>query len=158
LACFALAASVLTFSAVASAQPITFATGQGTDSAACGADTSPCRTLQQAVNNAPAGGYVVLQGPADFGPAEVQKSLSIMGENGATVRAKNSGLSVHAIVIHGDANSIMRLRGLTLEGILGSKASASTSPTAQYGILASTGFRPRTLPAGLFRSSIQVFL
>lgn len=110
-------ASALTF--VTPTQAMTFATGQGTDSATCGAVTSPCRTLQQAVTNEPAGGYVVLKGPADFAGAEVRKSISIVGEDGATIRAINDGLGIYAIIIQSDANAVVRLRGLTLVGTPG---------------------------------------
>lgn len=109
-------ASGLALASATPANAITFATGAGTDGAGCGAVTSPCRTLQQAVTNTPAGGYVVLKGPADFGGAEVKKSLSIVGEDGATIRATPSGIGQWGLVIYDNPNVIVRLRGLTIEG------------------------------------------
>lgn len=111
-----LAAFAAALAAATPAQAITFATGQGTDSATCGGANSPCRTLQQAVTNTPAGGYVLLRGPADFGGAEVQKSLSIVGEGGATIRATPTGIGRWGVLIYNDPNAIVRLRGLTIEG------------------------------------------
>lgn len=110
-------ASGLALASATPANAITFATGQGTDGAGCGGVTSPCRTLQQAVTNTPAGGYVVLQGPADFGPApHINKSLSIVGEGGAIIRANNVGDGPFPVAVVGPASVVVRLRGLTIEG------------------------------------------
>jgi hypothetical protein len=51
----------------------------GTDSATCGAITAPCKTLQGGIDRAGDRDDVFLQGPADFKPAVVDKSLRIFG-------------------------------------------------------------------------------
>lgn len=96
------------------AQAITFATGAGADNAGCGAVTSPCRTLQQAVTNTPSGGYVVLQGPADFGHATIEKSLTVVGEGGATLNGAGASLTAGVVSVHTGANDAVWLRGLTI--------------------------------------------
>ena len=109
----ALLFAALCLAAAAPAHAITFATGQGTDSDTCGAANSPCRTLEQAVTNAPAGGYVLLQGPADFGGAEINKAISIVGESGATASGASAPQRYGVITIDAGANDVVRLRGLT---------------------------------------------
>lgn len=56
-----------------------YVNSNGTDSATCGALTAPCKTLQGGIDSADANDDVFLQGPADFKPAVVNKSISIFG-------------------------------------------------------------------------------
>lgn len=108
---------LLTLGAAAPARAITFASGRGADAANCGSVAAPCRTLQQAVNVAPPGGYVVLLDAADFGPVHIQKSISISAEAaGATVRGSATNLGRFPVLIEAGPNDVVRLRGLTIDG------------------------------------------
>lgn len=110
-----LAGAFCALAAPAAAAPtMVFASGQGADAAGCGAPGSPCRTLQRAVTNAPAGAYVLLQGSSDFGRAVIDKSLSIVGEGGATVSGAGAPARDAVILVNAGANDVVRLRGLTI--------------------------------------------
>src|SRR5262249_43469596 len=55
----------------------------GVDSPSSGATTAPCRTFQQAVNNADVGGEVGVLVPGDYGGANgvsIRKSVSITND------------------------------------------------------------------------------
>jgi hypothetical protein len=75
------AALVLLFGAPAAAAASTLYVNSatGTDSTSCGASTSPCRTIQQAVDNASNGDTIEVAAGVYPGPVTVDKSLGLVG-------------------------------------------------------------------------------
>ena len=59
--------------------------GHGIDTAACGAPTSPCRSLQYVHDNIiAAGGEIDVLDPAGYGSVTITKSLSIVNDGVGT--------------------------------------------------------------------------
>jgi len=110
----ALLSSALCASPIHAASPRVFVSGLGSDTPACGARTSPCRTFQQAHGLVPSGGEIVTIDSADYGKLDITKAISVINE-GAGVAA-TGGLTINA----GWSDAIL-LRGLLIEN-LGSTA------------------------------------
>ena len=106
----------LALAAVLLPSPVTaagvFADISGTDSGSCGASSSACRTLQQAVTNASAGDTVFLTVAGDYGPATIDKTLFIQAVKGAGVF---SPPSVPCITVDGDATTRVGIVELTCD-------------------------------------------
>jgi len=87
----------------------------GTDGAACGTLTSPCRTFQQAHDNVANGGEIGVLTPGDYGTFVISKSVSVTndgsGEASVLVGTNSTGIKIAAGV--GD---VIGLRGLIVDG------------------------------------------
>ena len=84
-----------------------FVSTSGKNGNAC-TSAAPCRSLQRAINVTPAGGEIRILDSGFYGNAVIQKSLSITG-NGHTV-------SLSAPIFINDANAVVALRSLVLDG------------------------------------------
>jgi hypothetical protein len=92
LACAVSALTVLAFTARPShAAAIINVSPGGTDNGSCGASGTPCKTLQGAINRAAAEDTVKLQQAGDYGPATIDKSINILGVQGAGVFSPAGG-------------------------------------------------------------------
>jgi hypothetical protein len=109
------ASTILLFTSLAHAQR-TFVASTGNDTNAC-TRTAPCRTLQVAVNAAPAGGEVVALDDVAYGPIVINKSMTISGPpgqyTGITVPSGVNGVSI-------TGGTSVVLRGITIMGATGS--------------------------------------
>lgn len=94
----------------------TFVSGMGADSGSCGL-TAPCRTFAFALSQTGAGGEIDVLDPADYGPVNITKSISIIND-GAGVAAIGSSAE-NAITINAGASDSIHLRGLTIIGLGG---------------------------------------
>jgi hypothetical protein len=131
---FSMSKSVLGFSALAlllsaaapalaASQGAAFVSGQGSDAAGCGSQTSPCRTFQFAHDKAlgAAGGVIVVHDPANYGALTITKPLAVLND-GVGTAGMGAGPGGTAITINAGPSDVITLRGLTLEGL----GSAST--------------------------------
>jgi len=102
------ATAAIAGSAAQAADAIRYVSTTGRNANACTL-AAPCRTLQRAINLAPAGGEVRILDSGFYGnSATIRKSLTIAG-NGFTVM-----LDVPIVV--NDAGAVVTLRGLMLDG------------------------------------------
>jgi hypothetical protein len=94
-----------------------YVSGAGVDNAACGAVSTPCRTLQfvhdRVVND---GGEIDIVGPGEFGPLVITKSLTIANKGVGVASIAQPGSMQSAVQIKGAASDIVTLRGLTIDG------------------------------------------
>ena len=104
----ALAATVISAPAAQPADSIRYVSPAGNNSNACTL-AAPCRSLQRAINLAPAGGEVSILDSGFYGNnATIRKSLTITG-NGFTV-------IVGAPIVVSNADAVVTLRSLVLDG------------------------------------------
>lgn len=108
---------------LAASQGAAFVSGQGSDAAGCGSQTSPCRTFQFAHDKAlgAAGGVIVVHDPANYGALTITKPLAVLND-GVGTAGMGAGPGGTAITINAGPSDVVTLRGLTLEGL----GSAST--------------------------------
>jgi hypothetical protein len=103
---------VVLFAAASMAQNTrTFVSGTGSDSNPCSVN-SPCRTFTQAISVTNAGGEVVVQSPAGYGPFTVNKAITVEAADG--VYAGIAVTSGDGIDINAGTNDKVILRGLTV--------------------------------------------
>jgi hypothetical protein len=97
--------------------PQTYVSGKGTDIGACGTPAAACRSFAFAIAQTAASGTIIAIDPANYGPVNITKSISIVADGGGP-----AGIFVttgNAISITNPSNtttSIVNLRGLTLDG------------------------------------------
>jgi hypothetical protein len=91
----------------------TFVSGAGSDSNPCSL-TAPCRTFAQAITQTNANGEITVLDSAGYGSVTITKSISIIAPDG--IEAGVTVTSGNAIDIAGLSNSVVNLRGLTIEG------------------------------------------
>lgn len=113
----ALCLLLLASASLADAQAIrTWVSGTGNDANA-GAScqrTAPCRTFAVALSMTETGGEINVLDPGDFGLVRINKSVTIDG--GGVFAGIQLGGDTDAIVVDASPNSIVVLRGLTLNG------------------------------------------
>jgi hypothetical protein len=91
-------------------------------SAALGSDSnpctriSPCLTFAAALAQTTAGGEIDVLDPGDFGPATINKSVSIYG-NAAGVAGTIPSSGTSGIVVSAGANDVIHLGGLSFDGV-----------------------------------------
>jgi hypothetical protein len=106
--------------------PVTFVSGEGTDSGTCASPATPCRTFQFALGQTSPGGEIKALDPAHYGGVTITNSISITGVEGA-------GIDLHtatdAITINAGADDTINLSHLTLDGL----------KTARSGIVLNSG-------------------
>lgn len=99
---FALA---LTCAAPALAQsPVTFVSGEGTDAGSCAAPAKPCRTFQYALGLTNAGGEIKALDPANYFFVTINKSINIVGVDGAGIIRGTVG---NAVTINAGAAGVV---------------------------------------------------
>jgi hypothetical protein len=91
----------------------TFVSGSGSDSYPCTL-SQPCRSFAQAITQTNAGGEIAVLDTAGYGTLSITKSISIIAPEG--VEAGVTATSGDAVDIAGLTNSVVNLRGLTIEG------------------------------------------
>jgi Periplasmic copper-binding protein (NosD) len=91
----------------------TYVSGKGKDSNPCTA-TSPCKTLQRAVDYTIAGGQVFALDSANYGYVTVNKAVNIVSGRGITGVLATSGVT--GITIAAGANDRIHLQGLEIDG------------------------------------------
>jgi hypothetical protein len=90
--------------------------GHGTDAAGCGAPTAPCRSLQYAHDHiVSAGGEIDVLDPAGYGALTISKSISVINDGVGTAGVQAA--SGAAITINGGDSDVVKLRGLSIEGV-----------------------------------------
>lgn len=102
---------MLSMPAVATSQR-TFVASNGLDTNACSL-AAPCRTFDRAITQTNAGGEVIVQDSAGYGPVAVTKSITIAAPPG--IYAGISVFTGDGVSING-ASIIVVLRGLTING------------------------------------------
>jgi hypothetical protein len=108
------AAAIASWSAHAgSARMRTYLSGKGRDNPSCSAP-SPCLTLQAALRLTLAGGEIFVLDTANYGPAVIDKSVSITGQGAAVGILGQNGT---ALSINAGPNDVVNLRGLDLDGV-----------------------------------------
>lgn len=88
----------------------------GTDSATCGATTSPCRSFQQGLFLSPAGGEVIAldSGIYDTVEVAVTKSITLTAAPGVHAELYNNYVNPNRISVSAGANGRVTLRNLYL--------------------------------------------
>src|SRR5438132_6797178 len=66
----------------ASASARVFLSGTGVDAGDCSDAANPCRSLQYAIDQAPAGGEVVIVSSGGYGGASITKSITVNAPTG----------------------------------------------------------------------------
>jgi Right handed beta helix region len=92
----------------------TYVSGKGTDSGGCTYPAVACRGFTYALAQTSPSGEIFVLDPADYGSVTITKSISIVADAGGP-----AGIIVptgSAITINAGANTIVNLRGLTLDG------------------------------------------
>jgi hypothetical protein len=84
----------------------------GSNAGGCGAVASPCQTLQKAHDRADAGGTILLTEPGSYGPATIEKSVSIRGVPGAGIF---SPPTVPCLIFSGNATDVLTVDGLACD-------------------------------------------
>jgi hypothetical protein len=111
----------------------------GTDNGTCGVPASPCKTLQGGVDRAATGDTVFLDLAGDYGPATVDKTITIQAVKGAGVF---SPPSMPCVTINGGASTSVTILELTCD----------QGGAAEHGILFQAGnfleLRSVTIRAG----------
>ena len=108
-----LAVVILFFAVQASAQIArVFLSGTGDDANDCSNATTPCRSLQAAITQAPADGEIIVLTSGGFGTANITKSLTINAPTG--VVAFNARTITVTIA---DTDTVV-IRGLSMNGAL----------------------------------------
>jgi hypothetical protein len=119
LAAAAIAALCVTTSVAKAASNRVWVSGHGVDQVGCGAPTAPCRSLQYAHDNAViAGGEIDILDPAGYGAITITKSISIVNDGVGTAGVQAT--SGNAITIEAGPTASVYLRGLNVDGVLGS--------------------------------------
>lgn len=91
----------------------TYVSGKGTDTGTCASPATPCRTFQFAFNQTFPGGEIKALDPADYSPVTINRSVSIVGVEGAGILRFTAG---DIITINAGASGVVNLSNLTLEG------------------------------------------
>jgi len=90
--------------------------GHGTDTASCGAPTTPCRSLQYAHDHVvAAGGEIDVLDPAGYGALAITKAISIINDGVGTAGVQAT--SGAAIAVSAGPSDAVLLRGLDIEGV-----------------------------------------
>jgi hypothetical protein len=119
---FALRASLLAAAAVLpafsapalAASPTTYVSGKGTDAGDCSTMAAPCRTFAYAIGQTSPRGQMKAIDAAEFGPFNIDKSISVIGVPGAS--AGQSG-PYDDIVVTAAITDTVSLTGLTIQGL-----------------------------------------
>jgi hypothetical protein len=101
--------------APAKADPVTYVSGNGTDTGNCLSPANPCRTFQFAASQTLPGGEVKALDPADYGPVKITKSISITGVVGAGIQVT----SPNQTAVNSSASNsltVVNLTNLTFAG------------------------------------------
>lgn len=100
--------------AMAAANSVSYVSGKGSDAGAnsCASPATPCRTFAHALTQTKAAGEIKTLDPAHYGPLTIDRSITITGVPGTSIRMVNAG---DAIVINA-ANAIVNLRGIEIDG------------------------------------------
>jgi hypothetical protein len=91
---------------------VTFVSGKGADSGTCASPASPCRTFAYALTQTNANGAIKTLDPANYGKANIAKSVAITGVPGAGIVMSAEG----AAITIDNAAAVVSLRGLDLDG------------------------------------------
>ena len=102
------AVATLAFSAAAEAQYLTYVAANGNDANPCTVMTAPCKTLQRAINAAPANGEVRVLTPLTSN-GFINKNIIISGD----------GTPIVGAIIINSASARVTLRGLAMNGVDG---------------------------------------
>jgi len=97
------------------AQPVmrTYVSGKGKNNAQC-AVSSPCQTLQAAVDVTSPGGTIYVLDSANYGPLTITKSINITSDGAVAGILGKSGI---AVLINAGPNDVISLRGLDVDGV-----------------------------------------
>lgn len=128
-----IAATALTaFQAQAASDRIFVSTRIGADAAGCGAVTTPCRTFQFAHDQIVAGGQVQVLDPGDYGPVNINKSISIVNDGVGAAGVLEMPVNGAAIYVGAGPADVVTLRGLTIVG-------SSTGQGGGFGVILISG-------------------
>jgi hypothetical protein len=105
--------------------PVTFVSGEGTNSGTCASPATPCRTFQFALGQTSPGGEIKALDPADYGGVTITNSISITGVEGAGINSTAGS----DITINAGPNDAINLSHLILDGGM----------TASIGIVLNSG-------------------
>jgi hypothetical protein len=99
-----------------------YVANNGVDSATCGAKTTPCRSIQQAITNATSGDKIIV-GSGRYSPVIVNKTVSVESSDGAEATVIDAeGAAVDAVLIQASGVSLGKKKnGFTLKGAGGFK-------------------------------------
>jgi hypothetical protein len=92
----------------------TWVSGTGSDSAGCGAISTPCRTLQFAHDNTSAGGEIDVHDSAGYGAVTINRAITILA-NGS-IGGVLAGAGANAVTVSAGPSDTIVLQGLTIEG------------------------------------------
>lgn len=92
----------------------TFVSGKGLDTNPCTL-TEPCRSFAQALTQTNAKGEIAVLDTAGYGPVTINKSISIVNQDGAEAGITGAATGP-GILIDAGASDIVNLRGLILTG------------------------------------------
>jgi len=139
-----------------SAQQRVYVSTFGNDANPCNTVSQPCATFQGAISKANAGGTVFALDSADFGPVNINSSVTIDGgEHGAFISTMNTGVQIGAnaaivlrnlsIVLLVGANSVTGISG-TLFGQSLTLDHVSVSTVGGNGVQTTTGIQLNLVP------------
>jgi nitrous oxidase accessory protein NosD len=103
--------------------PDTFVSSAGTDAGACDSVAAACRSFAYAIGQTSPGGTMKAVNAGNFGPFKIEKSITVIGVEGAMVHQTGWG---DGVTIAAGATDTVRLVGLDIVGN-GSKAPAPGS-------------------------------
>ncbi|MBY6242930.1 hypothetical protein [Methylosinus sp. Sm6] len=91
---------------------VTYVSGKGVNSGVCATPATACRTFGYAIGQTSAAGEIKALDPANYGALTIDKSITITGVPGTSVRTANAK---NAVAINA-ANAIVTLRGIDIDG------------------------------------------
>ncbi|HVR40882.1 MAG TPA: right-handed parallel beta-helix repeat-containing protein [Thermoanaerobaculia bacterium] len=89
-----------------------FLSGTGNDANDCTVQTTPCRSLQGALNQSPAGGEIIVLSSGGFGTATITKSITIDAPHGVVAF---NGRTINVQIA---ASDTVVIRGLSMNGLI----------------------------------------
>lgn len=92
--------------------------GKGSDVAACGPITAPCKTFKYVHDTIiAAGGEIDVADSGEFGPLTITKSLSIVNDGVGVASVQQAAANANAIVVNAGTAGVVHLRGLSIDGL-----------------------------------------
>src|SRR5438874_11295660 len=125
---FAILGGFFLGAAVADAQATrTWVSGVGDDANPC-SRTAPCKTFAGAISKTAQGGEIDALDPGGFGGVTITKSITIDGTGtfASILVSGVSGVTVN-ITAAGDTQKVVRLRGLSFQGLNGGTGVTGTN-------------------------------
>jgi hypothetical protein len=105
-------AAGLVASPAAAGNAVSFVSGKGSDGGnSCASQATPCRTFAHALTQTNVNGEIKALDPANYGALTIDRSISVIGVPGASIRVESG----NALVVNA-SKAVVNLRGIEIDG------------------------------------------